>query len=123
MGSGDGRVRLFDVRTNTYVCSAQPFKEPISAMTPVCTHRDEQLVVMSNGGVMKHLEIRQSNEAVLSSLAVHSTIRAHSSGYASALISHPVHPIMTSASLHPVIKVWTDMGEQVGPYEFSSTLS
>lgn len=82
-------------------------------MTPVHTSTGEKLAVLAYGGILKLLEITQSNEMALHSLETASTVRAHSSGCTSALISHPIDPIMASATLHPVIKVWSGEGEQV----------
>ena len=108
-------VRVFDVRTNCFVCGVRAFQTqgPISAMTPVHTSYGESISVLAYGGLMRQLEIRQSDESVFSSLTPSFQVRAHSLGYTSAMISHLTHPILVSASLHPVIKVWSTDGENV----------
>lgn len=118
VGTADGSIRIFDIRTHAFVCGSRPFQSQgsISAITPVHTPNGEQLSVMSFDGVLKILEIRQSNQSVFSSLETQTTLRAHSSGCCSSLISHPRHPVMVSATLHPIVKVWTAHGEQVNAF-------
>lgn len=69
---------------------------------------------MSYGGVIKLMEIR-SHDQVCGILETSSngTIRGHSSGYTSAMAAHLTDPVLISATLHPIIKVWTAEGEQV----------
>jgi len=82
-------------------------------MTTIQTPALEQLAVLSYSGILKILEIRKLPEASFDSLETASTVKAHSMGCTSTLISHITHPVMASATLHPVIKVWSAEGEQV----------
>ena len=41
------------------------------------------------------------------------TVAAHSSGGVSALVAHPHAPLIATASVNQVVKVWTDQGETV----------
>lgn len=112
--SDDGMIRVFDLRTEHFIGGIRPFPNqggPISAMTPMT---DEKLCVMSYGGLMKILDIRQTNTSVVSSLVASSMIRAHSTGCTSALSTHRNRPVLASATLHPVVKIWNYDGEQMG---------
>eukprot|EP00210_Caulerpa_lentillifera_P002133 g2047.t1 len=112
--SDDGMVRVFDLRTEHFIGGIRPFPNqggPISAMTPMT---DEKLCVLSYGGLMKILDIRQTNTSVISSLMASTSIRAHSTGCTSSLATHWTRPVLASATLHPIVKIWNYEGEQMG---------
>lgn len=118
MMSDDNMLRIFDIRTNACVSMTQPLlkHQNIGSMCMVEDVASPKIVVMSLSGEMKCFDVRNMSSSVISqnmTLDPKHQLKAHAQGGTSAMISHPIYPIIASATLHPIIKIWNSEAQQV----------
>ncbi|GMH32844.1 hypothetical protein BSKO_00678 [Bryopsis sp. KO-2023] len=118
-GTSDGVVKLFDLRSSAPapVASSKPFAssnhQAIAGLSLASDDQTERVSVISQDGKMLLLDLRAVGRGAVE-FGVVKSIQAHSRGGVSALASHASMKLMASATLQPVVKVWSANAEQVG---------
>jgi regulator-associated protein of mTOR len=116
-GSGDGSVRLYDIRTKEMiVCATRPHvqrKERVVGIDFQPGLDPAKIVSASKAGDIQFLDIRNSSMPYL-------TIDAHR-GSLSALAVHRHAPVIASGSEKQYIKVFSITGEQLSMVRYHNS--
>ena len=139
----DSIVRLFDLRASgtgkSPVMTVQPYKQPSTGLAFEPNHKPGLLISVSEKGEMKFFDLRMTSSPVGGGLSsplpspghtpglsnspnlVH-TLAAHSNGGVTSLVAHPHAPLLATATVNRLVKVWTDQGDTVSQHQHQRAL-
>uniref|UniRef100_A0A0C9S7U4 TSA: Wollemia nobilis Ref_Wollemi_Transcript_12752_5588 transcribed RNA sequence n=1 Tax=Wollemia nobilis TaxID=56998 RepID=A0A0C9S7U4_9CONI len=113
-GSGDGSVRLYDIRTREMlVCSTQPHIQRVVGIDFQPGLDQFKIVSASQAGDIQFLDIRNNSAPYL-------TIDAHR-GALTSLAVHRHAPVIASGSAKQYIKVFSLRGEQLSMIRYHNS--